>query len=240
MVIPAKSEERRIGPTVTAVAAYLAGLGESYEVIVVNDGSTDGTVACAENAAADAGIALRVIDRSENRGKGYSVREGLLAARGRYRLFSDADLSTPIEELAKLLEPLRAGEADVAIGSRALPESVLEVHQPWFRELSGRFFNLVVRVSGLPQYVDTQCGFKLFTAEAAEAIFARQTLDRFGFDVEVLWIAKVLGLRVAEIPVRWLNSPDSRVSTLDGLAAFGDIARVRWNHARGRYRRGPG
>jgi dolichyl-phosphate beta-glucosyltransferase len=208
-------------------------------VLLVNDGSTDATVAEAGAAAGRAGLSLRVIDRAENRGKGSSVREGMLAATGMYRLFTDADLSTPIDELARLLAPIARGEADIAIGSRALPDSVLEVHQSWFREASGRFFNLVVRACGLPEYADTQCGFKLFTAAAAAAIFPLQRLERWGFDVEILWIARCLGLRVAEMPVHWANSADSRVSTLAGVSTFADIARVRWNHLRGRYPRAP-
>lgn len=239
VVIPAKCEERRIGPTIETIAAHLARQGYPSEVLLVNDGSTDATVAAALEAAERASLGLRVLDRLENRGKGFSVREGMLAATGAYRLFTDADLSTPIEELARLLAPLERGEAEVAIGSRALPESVLEVHQPWFREAGGRFFNLVVRACGLPEYADTQCGFKLFSAVAAEAVFPLQRLERWGFDVEILWIARAHGLRVAEIPVHWINSPDSRVSTLAGLSTFADIARVRWNHLRGRYRRTP-
>jgi dolichyl-phosphate beta-glucosyltransferase len=238
IVFPVYREEKRIAPTLTRVIEYLRAGNRTFEILVVNDGSGDNTLGVAREAAAAVGCEIRTLDRAENRGKGYTVREGLLAARGAYRLFSDADLSTPIEELEKLLVPLEAGQADIAIGSRALPDSVLEVHQPWWREMSGRTFNLAVRAAGMPDFADTQCGFKLFTARAAEEIFPLQTLERWGFDVEVLWIAKTLGFRAVEVPVHWVNSADSRVSTLAGISAFGDIARVRWRHLRGRYRRG--
>lgn len=237
VVIPAYREESRIGPTVARIAEYLIAGGRSFELLVADDGSGDRTLDVARAAGEAAGIEVRFLEREHNRGKGFTVREGMRAARGRWRLFTDADLSTPIEELERLLEPVATGEADIAIGSRGLPDSVLEKHQPLWREMSGRCFNLVVRgVAGLP-YADTQCGFKLFTAEAAEAVFAHARLDRFGFDVEVLTIALAMGFRIREIPVRWIDSPDSRVTALGGIGAFGDVLRVRLNRVRGAYPR---
>lgn len=202
---------------------------EFSEIVVVDDGSTDGTVGVARAAGA------RVVEDPGNRGKGYAVRHGMLEAGGAWLLFSDADLSSPISELAKLWEAAAAG-ARVAIGSRALNRSLIGVHQPWYRETMGRFFNLAMRiVTGLP-FHDTQCGFKLFEAEAARRIFRLQRLEGFGFDVEALFIAQRLGYQVAEVPVKWNDVAGTTVSPVRGMAAFVDLLRVRWNAICGRYR----
>ena len=226
VVIPAFNEERRLPPTLEKIQRYLAG--RPHEILVVDDGSGDGT---AERAAA-AGV--QVLRNDGNRGKGYSVRRGMLAARGAHRLMTDADLSTPIEELDRLLRKMDEGY-DVVIASRALPESNVEVRQPWYRENTGRLFNLCVRMLALPGLQDTQCGFKLFNADAAEQAFAAVRLDGFSFDVEALFVARRRGFRIAEVPVTWRNDEATRVDTFKGAVAFVDLARIRLNVLRGAY-----
>jgi dolichyl-phosphate beta-glucosyltransferase len=233
VVIPAYNEAVRLPPTLARVEAFLAGAGRDYEVVVVDDGSTDGT---AERARATGCRGLTVLRHEPNRGKGYAVRQGMLAARGAWRLMTDADLSTPIEDLAHLEKALLAG-ADVAIGSRAVAGATIEVHQPAYREAMGRLFNLLVRALVLPELHDTQCGFKLFTAAAAESTFRRSRLDGFSFDVEALAIARRLRLRTAEVPVTWRNDAASRVGMLRGGLAFLDVLRIAVNGWAGRYRR---
>jgi dolichyl-phosphate beta-glucosyltransferase len=233
IVVPAYNEEKRLPATLRRLAEYLHGRRFDFmEVVVVDDGSGDGTA-----AAAGAFPCVRLLRNPGNRGKGYSVRHGILEARGEWVLFTDADLSTPIEELERLWESAERAGAAVAIGSRALDRSLIGVHQPVLREAMGRFFNLAMRViTGLP-FQDTQCGFKLLEAGAAREIFQRQSLDGFGFDVEMLFLARRLGYRVLEIPVRWNDVQGTKVSLGRGIAAFGDVARVRWNALRGRYPR---
>lgn len=198
--------------------------------MVVDDGSADGTADVARAAG------VRVLENPGNRGKGYSVRHGMLQAKGDWVLFTDADLSAPIDDLEKLWTAAGRADAAVAIGSRAIDRSLIGVHQPFFRETSGRFFNVAMRiVTGLP-FHDTQCGFKLFERRAATAIFERQSLDGFGFDVEVLYIARRLGYLVLEVPVRWNDVPGTKVSLLLGMKGFLDPLKVRWNGIRGKYR----
>jgi dolichyl-phosphate beta-glucosyltransferase len=202
---------------------------EFAEIIVVNDGSSDSTAAVASAAGA------RLLDNPGNRGKGYSVRRGMLEAKGDWALFTDADLSTPIAELEKLWDAAERESAAIAIGSRAVDRSLVGVHQPPLRELMGRIFNLAMRlVTGLP-YRDTQCGFKLFQTATARRIFSVQRLDGFGFDVEALYIARRLGCRVIEVPVIWNNAPGTTVSLWRGLLAFLDPLKVRWNGMTGKY-----
>jgi dolichyl-phosphate beta-glucosyltransferase len=208
--------------------------GRSHEIVLVDDGSTDGT---AQAAQAVGGRGLVVLRNEGNRGKGYAVRRGMRAARGERRLMSDADLSTPIEELGRLEACLENGH-DVAIGSRALPGARIEVRQPWYRENMGRLFNVFVRVLAVPGLRDTQCGFKLFSARAAEAIFTAARLDGFSFDVEALFIARRLGYRIAEVPVVWRNDAATRVGLLGGFQAFPDLLRIRLNDWRGYYEPG--
>jgi glycosyltransferase involved in cell wall biosynthesis len=236
IVIPAYNEERRLAATLERINTYLAGAGWKFsEIVVVDDGSRDGTVALVENFAARAPC-VRLVRNPGNRGKGYSVRHGMLEAKGEWALFTDADLSSPIEELEKLWSKAQETHAEVAIGSRALDRSLVGTHQPLLREYAGRAFNLAVRViTGLP-FWDTQCGFKLFETRAAREIFRRQQLERFGFDVEVLFIARKLGYSAIEVPVRWNDVAGTKVSTLNGLAAFLDPLRVRVNQWKGRYR----
>lgn len=239
IVIPAFNEERRLTDTLTAVLAYLARRDWRFtEVVVVDDGSADGTARLVREFSATH-AAVRLVENPGNRGKGYSVRHGMMEARGEWILFSDADLSAPIEELDKLLAAAREGGASVAIGSRALDRSLIEVHQSGFREMAGRVFNLCMRaLTGLP-FRDTQCGFKLFEAGAARKVFRQQRLEGFGFDAEVLFIARQLGFRMVEIPVRWSHSEGTKVSMFrDSLNMFLDLLRIRWNELRGRYRQG--
>lgn len=226
VVIPAFNEARRLPPTLEKIQRHLAG--RPHEILVVDDGSEDGT---AERAAAAGVLVLR---NDGNRGKGYSVRRGMLAAKGAHRLMTDADLSTPIEELDRLLGKMDEGY-DVVIASRALPESNVEVRQPWYRENTGRLFNLCVRMLALPGLQDTQCGFKLFSALAAEQSFALVRLDGFSFDVEALFVARRRGFRIAEVPVTWRNDEATRVDTFKGAVAFLDLARIRLNDLRGTY-----
>jgi len=196
----------------------------------VNDGSRDGTAAVARTAG------VRVLDNPGNRGKGYSVRRGMLEAKGDWALFTDADLSSPIGELEKLWSAAERESTAVAIGSRAVDRSLVGVRQPLLREAMGRIFNIAMRAAtGLP-YRDTQCGFKMFETAAARRIFSLQTLDGFGFDVEALYIARRLGYRTVEVPVIWNNAPGTTVSLWRGLLAFLDPLKVRWNGMTGRYR----
>lgn len=236
IVIPAYNEQNRLPATLKAVLAYLDGLKLGFaEVVVVNDGSRDGTAQVAREASSgDARV--RLVENPGNRGKGYAVRHGLQEARGEWVLFTDADLSAPIEELAKLTAAVEAEGADGAIGSRALDRSLIGVRQSPFREMSGRFFNLVMRmITGLP-YRDTQCGFKLVSRKAAAVLASKQQIEGFGFDVELLYIAKKHGLKILEVPVRWDNVEGTKVSLANGLAAFLDPLAVKRNDWRGLYK----
>ncbi|MBI3910435.1 MAG: glycosyltransferase family 2 protein [Armatimonadetes bacterium] len=224
VIVPCYNEAERLPASLPQLLAYLEARGESFEVLVVDDGSTDGT---REVAAQVGGARVRVLSYTPNRGKGYAIRYAAARAMGQRVLFSDADLSTPIEELERLAAALDAGW-DVAIGSRALAESHLAVPQPWWRERLGRTFNGVVRCLGVRGYRDTQCGFKLFTRRAARAIFPNLMIDRWTFDVEALVVAEKLGLRVKEVPVTWINSPQSRVRVLrDAFRTVADLLRIR-------------
>ena len=226
LVIPAYNEEARLGQTLQTVLAYVQEQQLTAEILVVNDGSTDGTAALVREQFPQ----VRLEENPGNRGKGYSVRAGMLSARGEWVLFSDADLSTPIEELPKFEKALRDG-ADVVIGSRVLRGSVLEVRQPWWRELSGRTFNLLVRFFSALPYHDTQCGFKAYQRAAAQQIAQAQKLTGWAFDVEQLALAKKMGLRVTEVPVRWINSTASRVNMLrDAPRMLRDVIKIRWMH----------
>lgn len=236
-MIPAYNEERRLPATLDAILKRLAAKGiPDYEVLVVDDGSSDGTAALAEGFRA-AHPQVRVLRNPGNRGKGYSVRHGMLESRGEWVLFTDSDLSAPIEELDKLIDAAAARHAKVAIGSRALNRKLIGVHQSWFRETAGRIFNLLMRLTvGLP-LADTQCGFKLFEAGAAREIFRRVRIERFGFDAEALFIARRLGYATVEVPVRWNHAEGAKVNMLrDSVEMFLDLLRIRWNQVRGLYR----
>jgi dolichyl-phosphate beta-glucosyltransferase len=233
IVIPAYNEEHRLPATLDRILAYVKNSPLPVgEILVVDDGSRDGTAALAEKR----GGIVHLVSNPGNRGKGYAVRNGMLAAKGDWILSTDADLSAPIEELGKLTEAARRENAVVAIGSRALNRKLVKVHQPVMREFSGRAFNVVMRmVTGLP-FRDTQCGFKLFQQGAAREIFSRQIEDRFSFDVEDLVIAQMLGLRAIEVPVEWSNVEGTKVSLAQGMKSFTDLVRIRARAMRGRYR----
>ncbi len=237
IVIPAYNEAQRLEATLDAVLAYLRlAAFRPFEVVVVDDGSTDDTVEVVERYRA-AHPQVRLLCNPGNCGKGYAVRHGMLEAAGDWVLFSDADLSAPIEEIDKLLAAAARAQAAVVIGSRALDRSLIAVHQSPFRENAGRVFNLLVRlIAGLP-FWDTQCGFKLFERRAAREVFRRQRLERFGFDVEALYIARKLGWQAVEVAVRWSHAEGTKVRMLrDSLNMFLDLARIRWHDLRGRYR----
>lgn len=236
IVIPAYNEQSRLPETVRRIEEYLAGAGwEFHEILIVDDGSTDQTAAVAEGFA-KTNPNIRVLRNPGNRGKGYSVRHGMLEACAEWRLLTDADLSAPIEELDKLWAAVKGGNVPVAIGSRALDRSLIGVHQPGIRETAGRFFNGVMRLAVGLKIADTQCGFKLFRADVAQEVFSRQRLERFGFDVEVLYIADRSGHRIAEVPVRWNHAEGSKVGMLSGMRAFVELAEVRLNSLLGRYK----
>jgi glycosyltransferase involved in cell wall biosynthesis len=248
IVIPAYNEEARLPGTLERVRHYIERrraqrAAEQAEILVVNDGSRDRTAEVARQFYADAGpgVAVRLLENPGNKGKGYSVRHGMLEAQGDWILFSDADLSAPIEECDKLLAAAQSGGFDVAIGSRALDRSLIGVHQSLFRENAGRVFNALMRLAtGLP-FHDTQCGFKLFRRSAAREIFSRQRLERFGFDVEVLYLGHKLGFRAIEVPVRWNHSEGTKVSMVgDSLDMFLDLWRVRRFDRTGLYEAPPG
>jgi dolichyl-phosphate beta-glucosyltransferase len=236
IVIPAYNEEARLPATLERLAEYLPTLGLQTEVLIVDDGSRDKTAAVAASFAAKIS-GLRVLSNGTNRGKGCSVRHGMLEAVGELVLFSDADLSAPIEESDKLIGALKNGY-DVAIGSRALNRSLISTHESVFREFAGIIFNKIVRVVLWLPFVDTQCGFKAFRRERCRIIFELQRIEGFGFDPELLYLARHYGLRAIEIPVRWGHSPDTKVSMLrDSLKMFIDIFAIRWNALSGKYAR---
>jgi dolichyl-phosphate beta-glucosyltransferase len=225
-VVPAYNEEARLPNSLAAIHAYYAAQSYDYDVIVVSDGSTDRTGEIVRDFAA-LHPEFRLMEYRPNRGKGYAVRTGIEAATGDVILFCDADLATPQEETEKLLAHIREG-ADVAIGSRPLRESSLEKHQPFHREMFGRLSNLLIQLLAVRGIKDTQCGFKMFKRKAAHDIFARCTLDEFGFDFESLVIAKDLGYRIDEVPIRWLDQPGSKVVLMrDGPRALRDLVKIR-------------
>jgi hypothetical protein len=236
VVVPAFNEQDSLGQVLARIPSAVCGVETA--VLVVDDGSRDATPRIVERETAryrESGIWLRLLGDGANHGKGASVRTGMLEARGRVALFTDADLSAPIEEAPKLIDPIRAGEAAVVIGSRGLDKSMIGVHQPAGRELAGRVFNLVMRLAtGLP-FKDTQCGFKAFRRDAAHDVFSRVRIERFGFDVEALFVARKLGYGMLEVPVVWNNVEGSKVSFASGINGFLDIARVRANDLRGLY-----
>ncbi|MFT4113830.1 dolichyl-phosphate beta-glucosyltransferase [Silvibacterium sp.] len=236
IVIPAYNESARIGRTLEETLRVVAERQWDAEVLVVNDGSTDDTAAIVQGFASSH-PQLRLIENPGNRGKGYSVRHGMLKAVGSIVMFTDADLSAPIEEAERLFEMIRNG-ADVAIGSRWLERKRQTVHQPLYRQFFGRCFNAVTRmVMNLP-FADTQCGFKAFTRSAARTIFQLQRIERWGFDPEILFIAIKRGYRVREVPVTWGHDERSRISYLkDGLKMLEELAYVRWNALTGVYNR---
>lgn len=237
IVVPAFEEEDRLGDSVQKILEYAGSENIDAELIIVDDGSGDRTAVVAEQAITNFPDAkAKVIRYEQNRGKGFAVRTGLLAATSEVALFSDADLSTPIDEMHKLLDPIIAGEYDVTFGSRALDRSLIGSHQPWRREQGGKVMNLVIRTfSGLP-FSDTQCGFKAFNMAKFRPLLDKMTVDRFGFDVEFLFAANYNGLRLCEIPVRWNNVEGSKVSVIrDTRRMFSELSQIRRNAKRGNY-----
>jgi len=238
IIVPAYEEQARLGDSVRQILAYVRREKISAELIVVDDGSKDNTAAIAESAASNySDLPTKVIRYETNRGKGYAVKTGLLDARAPLAVFSDADLSTPIEELPKLVEPIQRGEYDVTFGSRALDRRLIETHQPWRREQGGKVMNLIIKtMSGLP-FADTQCGFKAFNMKKFRPLLEKMTIDRFGFDVEFLFVAAYHKLRSKEIPVRWNNVEGSKVSVLrDTRRMFAELNQIRRNARRGVYK----
>ena len=238
VVIPASNEENRLGATLRKIITYLEGRGTPFELLVVDDGSSDETVRTALAAVRAQGTekCLRILRNGNNRGKGYSVRRGMLAARGNQALLTDADLSTPIEEITKLERQFTRGGHQIAFGSRGLKESRTRERQSIFRETAGKIFNLVMRlVTGLP-YRDTQCGFKLFEMESCRDLFAKQRLKSYAFDVEILYLARKAGLAAREVGVIWRHRSDSKIHLLsDGFGLFQGLISIRWNDLLGRY-----
>jgi len=225
-IIPAYNEAARIGASIEKSIAYFERQSYDCEVLVVDDGSTDDTVKIVERYV---GGVVRLLRQPTNMGKGAAVRRGMLEGSGEYRIFSDADFSTPITETARILELLR--EYDVVIGSRALDRSLVKVHQPWYRETMGKTFNLMVQVLAVSGIRDTQCGFKGFRARAAQEIFSRARIDGFSFDVEALYLARRLGFSIKEVPVEWYNDERSTLHPIfDSLRMVRELLKVRWLH----------
>jgi glycosyltransferase involved in cell wall biosynthesis len=241
LIIPAYNEEPRLPRGLAKIRNFIESRGfepDQVEIIVVDDGSTDGTAAIVDQWSQQ-WPSLRLVSNGDNRGKGYSVRHGMLEACGRIALFTDADLSAPIEEADKLLAAIEAGN-QVAIGSRAIDRSLIFVRQSRMREMAGIIFNGFVRLfTGLP-FEDTQCGFKAFVREPSRIIFEQQRIEGFGFDPEILFLAQRHGLRTAEIPVRWAHDPGTKVHVLrDSAIMFFDLVYIRWNWLLGRYPKRP-
>lgn len=233
IIIPAYNEEKRIAPALKKMLDYLFSKGYQWEVILVDDGSTDRTTDVAREVIKDK--RLIVIRNIINQGKGYSVKRGVLASNGEVILFLDADISTPIEELDKMLPWIDKGY-DIIIGSRAVPDSLIEIPQPWYRQTMGKIFNYIVRAFILKVFKDTQCGFKCFKKEAAMKIFSLQRLAGFAFDVEILLIARRFGFKIKEIPVRWINSPESKVRLVKGsLSMLWELFNIRYYDWKGYY-----
>ncbi len=237
VVIPAYNEELRLPGTLEDVLRYLARQAYRSEIIVVDDGSADATAAVVRSFCADS-VPVRLCGHpdSANRGKGASVKRGMLEAHGRFCLFMDADNSTTVDQVADFWPAFDRG-FDVVIGSRKAPGAQVLVHQVWTKEIAGRFGNLIIRLLAVPGVSDTQAGFKMFTRESVETIFPQMTIDRWGMDVEILAAARSLNLRICELPITWINSPSSKVSVLSYLQVLADVWRVHRNLKAGLYRR---
>lgn len=237
IIIPAYNEAVRLGKSLRTILEYLNSRADESELIVVDDGSSDETATVAEQSLKDAGrVRAEVIRVQPNRGKGYAVRTGLLAARAPIALFTDADLSTPITETPKLVGPIERGLYDLTFGSRALDRSLIGVHQPWRREQGGRIINLIVRLSTALPFWDTQCGFKAFRMSVCRPLAEAATIERFGFDVEYLTVAHLAGLRLKEIPVRWDHNDGSKLSVWrDTPRLVNEVRAVRRQVRRGLY-----
>ncbi len=239
IVIPAYNEEARIGRTIEETFRYLDQQPFESEVLVVNDGSRDDTKGVVARYRQVIGERLRILDNPGNRGKGYSVRSGMLSGQGEIILFFDADLATPLTEVRKVLAPIEEGRYDVVFGSRAIDRSLIGTRQSALREMIGRVGNLVQYIFSGLKFRDTQCGFKAFRHEAAQRVFRLQRIERFGFDPEVLFIARLQGWRLLEMAVRWNHVPGSKVSVIGTpIRTLFEVMTIRWNQLRGRYREG--
>ncbi len=237
IIIPAYEEQERLGDSVRKILAYIGDEKLDAELIIVDDGSKDQTTEIAETACAEfPAISTKVIRYEENRGKGYAVKTGLLAARADIALFSDADLSTPISELPKLVAPIQTGKFDVTFGSRALDRSLIGVHQPWRREQGGKVFNFIVRTLTRLPFWDTQCGFKAFNMRKFRPLLDVMQIERFGFDVEFLYVANLHNLKLQEIPVRWDHDERTKVNVFrDSQRMFNEVRLIRKNAKNGVY-----
>ena len=237
IVIPAYNEAQRIGKTLDKIRDYVKSKNSAIEIIAIDDGSSDQTSQVFRQAAGQF-PAMRALRNEPNRGKGYSVRRGVLEARGQLVLFTDADLSAPIEEADKLLATIESQRADAAVASRALERKLIGVHQPWFREFGGRCFNLVVRLFTGLRIHDTQCGLKLFRRASTRRAFELQQVERFGFDAELLFLIERLGGKIVEVPVRWNDDPATKVHFLrDATRMVLDLVAIRWRALTGKYPR---
>lgn len=229
VVIAAYNEEKRIGDSLVKIYDYLKKHNHDFEIIVIDDGSNDGTLNLLMEYSKKIPNFI-ILKNKGNKGKGYSIKKGILKSKGDIVLFTDADLSTPIEEIEKLVHCLKNGY-QAAIGSRALPNSEIKVYSAWYRQLMGKVFNKIIRLILSLDYYDTQCGFKCFKRDAAQEIFKSLKISRFSFDVEILFVAKLLGFRIKEVPVCWYNSPESKVKLLkDSSRMFWDVLRIRFSH----------
>src|SRR5205814_8574831 len=241
IVVPAYNEAARLGRSLQEIIRYLNDAREPSEVIVVDDGSTDETAEVARQSLQDSAVVTtRVVRYEENRGKGYAVRLGLLEAQANIALFSDADLSTPITETPQLVDPIRSGEVDLTFGSRALDRRLIGVHQPWRREQGGRVFNLIVRLATTLPFWDTQCGFKAFRLSVCRPLIETAQIDRFGFDVELIYLAHLAQLRLREIPVRWNHTAGGPLDSSgnysrDSFRMINEVRRIRAAAAAGEY-----
>jgi glycosyltransferase involved in cell wall biosynthesis len=237
IVIPAYNEAQRISASLDKILAYVAQQRWDAEVLVVNDGSRDDTADIVRNYAKNHSL-VRLIENPGNRGKGYSVRNGMRQAQGDLLLFSDADLSSPIYEAEKLFDAIRNG-ADMAIGSRWLQRELQTERQPIYRQLFGRIFNFLLRMALGVKFKDTQCGFKAFNRKAAETLFARQRVERWAFDPELIYLADKFGYKVVEVPVEWAHDDRSKINpVVDGFKMFVEILKIRWSDLTGKYNRG--
>lgn len=233
VIIPTYKEEKRVGKTLLAVDQYLSKQKYQYEIIAVDDGSSDKTVEIVKNFQKIVKN-LRVIENKENHGKGFVVTRGMLEAQGDYRLFMDADNSTSVDQVENLLPWFQEGY-DVVIGSRAIKGAKIDVHQPFYKELLGKMGNKVIQVMAVPGIKDTQAGFKCFSAEAAQNIFSKITIERWGFDIEALALARKLKYKIKEVPIEWVNDSESHVKLSTYIEVLSETFRVRWNLMTGKY-----
>lgn len=231
IIIPTYNEEKRISKTIKKILEFLENK-KDFELIVVNDGSKDKT---SQVVTSFKDTNIRLLEFSPNHGKGFAVKQGMLNAKGEIILFSDADLSTPIEEFDKLLKYIK--NFDIVIGSRSIKGANVVKHQPFYRELMGKIFNKIVRLFTIKGIIDTQCGFKMFTQKAAKDVFSRTKINGFGFDVEALFIARKLGYKIKEVPITWINDEQTKISPIkDSLKMFIEVLKVRINYWKGYYK----